>query len=102
MDDRLSIEPPRYDVLEGPGVSTLNRLLQCSASQGANSADLTLRDLQDGRTIHTTIVEVQLEHDPVGGLVFFTGTLDTGFRINGHVRPTAGSNRVVGSAHIHL
>lgn len=103
MDNQSTdVEPPRYDVLDGSGVSTLNRLLQCNTNPEAEPAELTLRDPQSGEILHVTIVRVELEHDPVGGAVFFTGVLETEHSITGYVRPTADSDKVVGSAHIQF
>jgi hypothetical protein len=93
---------PRYDILEGSGVSTLNQLLHVSTDDDL-VADLILRDPQNGAELHVTIVEVTLEHDPAGGAMFFNGVLDTGIRINGHIRPTADpTTGLIGSANIRF
>lgn len=101
-DQAIPTGLPRYDILEGPRVSTLNQLLHVSRDDDL-VADLILRDPQNGVITHVTIVEVTLEHDPAGGAIFFNGVLDTGIRINGHIRPTADPvTGAIGSANIRF
>jgi hypothetical protein len=93
----------RYDIRESSGASALNQLYQVERNpSGDTPADLTLCDPQNGENIHVTLVEVYLEHDPDEGATFFNGTLDTGIRINGHIRPTADPLGFIGSANVRF
>ena len=94
---------PRYDILEGSRVSTLNRLIQLSSHGEDFPADLILRDPQSKDNLCVTMVKVTLEHDPDGGVMFFNGALDTGIRINGHIQPIADPvTGFIGSANIRF
>ena len=90
---------PRYDILEGSGVSTLNALLMLYTGSQPNTV-LTLRDPESGDEFPVTLVEVHIEHDPDGGAIFFDGKLDSGSIITGSVRLTVDETFKVGQANI--
>jgi hypothetical protein len=92
---------PRFAVLEGSGVSTLNALLQLHSGE-QSSATIPLRNMEGDFEFHVTIVEVHIEHDPDEGVFFFDGRLDDGRVITGHVRSKADETLSVGFANIKM
>lgn len=89
----------RYSVLEGSGVSTLNALLMLQAGSQSDAV-LTLRDPESGDEFPVTLVEVHIEHDSDGGVLFFDGKLSNKSVITGSVRMKADETFAVGEATI--